>query len=142
MTAPSALSAGVLSPFTMPGPMKVSFPPDPRRVEHMRRLTAAHLKLIGRIAPDKIQTVQLLVSELVTNAIQHGDQRTDVDLSLTCASPSEVRIEVDDHTSGQPQIQRPGPNDERGRGMLLVAAFAKDWGRADTRTWCTVEVAS
>ncbi|MFI9205324.1 ATP-binding protein [Streptomyces sp. NPDC053048] len=122
--------------------MKVSFPPDTRRVEHMRRLTTAHLKLTGRIAPDKIHTVQLLVSEVVTNAIQHGDQRTNVDLLLTWLSPSEVRIDVDDHASGQPHIQRPGPTDESGRGMLLVAAFAKDWGRVDTRTWCTVEVAS
>ncbi|MFF4701129.1 ATP-binding protein [Streptomyces chattanoogensis] len=117
--------------------MAVSFPPDERRVEHMRRLAAAHLNRFGRIDPEVVHAVQLLVSEIVTNAIQHG-KGADVDFYLTCDPSSEVRIEVDDHSPGAAEVQTPGPNDETGRGLLLVAAFASDWGRTGTRTWCTV----
>ncbi|MGI5530121.1 ATP-binding protein [Streptomyces syringium] len=116
MTLPSALSAGVLSPLATPHPMKVSFPPDPRRVEQMRRLTAAHLKLIGGITPDKIHAVQLLVSELVTNAIQHGDQRTEVDLLLTWASPAKFGS----------RSTTTSPGDRRSRTLARATRAAED----------------
>ncbi|MGA6169079.1 ATP-binding protein [Streptomyces sp. NPDC012600] len=121
-----------------------TFPPEPHRVEHMRRLAAAHLSQIGGIEPDDVRTVQLLVSELVTNAIQHGcpgGEEDRIGFSLAWTPPGTVRIEVDDHSEGLPAVRTSGPGEEGGRGLFLVAAFADRWGRAGTRTWCTLGVA-
>jgi anti-sigma regulatory factor (Ser/Thr protein kinase) len=67
----------------------------------------------------------LLASELVANAIQHA------------GGPIEVRAERDnghlvvqvaDGSSETPRVQRPDPWTERGRGMAMVEAVARDWG--------------
>ncbi|MFF7021370.1 ATP-binding protein [Streptomyces klenkii] len=143
MTPLSVRNAG-LRPPARTSRIGATFPPEAKRVEHMRRLAAAHLNQVGGIEPDDIRTVQLLVSELVTNAIQHGRPESDVeciDFSLTWSPSGTVRIEVDDHSEGQPTKRAPGPDEEGGRGLLLVDAFSDQWGRTGTRTWCTLGVA-
>ncbi|MFD6989178.1 ATP-binding protein [Streptomyces sp. NPDC059943] len=116
------------------------FDAEPRHVETARRVTAAVLAEAGVRDRDAIGTVQLLVSEIVTNAIVHGDANS-VSFQVTCAAAGgEVLIEVDDHSSGAPELREAGPEDEGGRGMRLVTYFARDWGRRGTCTWCTVPV--
>ncbi|WP_187280391.1 ATP-binding protein [Streptomyces sp. IB2014 016-6] len=116
------------------------FGAEPRHVETARRVTAAVLSEAGVGDRDAIGTVQLLVSEIVTNAIVHGDANS-VSFQVTYdAADGEVLIEVDDHSSGAPEVRESGPEDEGGRGMRLVAYFARDWGRRGTCTWCTVPV--
>lgn len=119
----------------------MSFDADPKHVEHARRVTAAVLGEAGVRDREVVATVQLLVSEIVTNAIVHGDANS-VSFQLTCDAVGEVLIEVDDHSSGAPEVREAGPDDEGGRGMQLVSYFARDWGRKGTCTWCTVPVAS
>ncbi|MFD4764889.1 ATP-binding protein [Streptomyces niveus] len=115
----------------------MSFDADPRHVETARRVAADVLGEAGVRDRDAIGTVQLLVSEIVTNAIVHGSADS-VSLRLSCDDGGEVRIEVDDHSPGSPEVREAGPEDESGRGMRLVAHFARDWGRKGTCTWCTV----
>lgn len=117
----------------------MSFDADPRQVETARRVTADVLDEAGVRDRDTIGIVQLLVSEIVTNAIVHGSADS-VSMRLSCDDRGEVLIEVDDHSSGSPEVREAGPEDEGGRGMRLVAHLARDWGRTGTRTWCTVPV--
>lgn len=115
---------------------EMSFDTDPRRVEAARQVTAAVVGRAGVRDRDVVGTVQLLVSEIVTNAIVHGNANS-VSFQLTCDAAGEVLIEVDDHSSGGPEVREAGPDDEGGRGMQLVSFFARDWGRKGTCTWCT-----
>ncbi|MFI6083304.1 ATP-binding protein [Streptomyces sp. NPDC051217] len=117
----------------------MSFDAQSRHVEVARRVTAAVLGEAGVRDRDTIGTVQLLVSEIVTNAIIHGDANS-VSFRITCDTDGEALIEVDDHSSGSPEVREAGPEDEGGRGMRLVTYFARDWGRKGTCTWCTVPV--
>lgn len=129
---------------TWRGPMRsahsaMSFDADPRRVKAARRMTAAVLGRAGVRDRDVVGTVQLLVSEIVTNAIVHGNANS-ISFQITCDTVGDVLIEVDDHSSGAPEVQEAGPDDEGGRGMQLVTYLASDWGRKGTRTWCTYAV--
>ncbi|MFD5749907.1 ATP-binding protein [Streptomyces sp. NPDC127033] len=115
----------------------MSFDADPRHVENARRVTKAVLGKAGIRDRDTVGTVQLLVSEIVTNAIVHGNANT-VSFQLTCDAEGQVLIEVDDHSSGNPEVREAAPDDEGGRGMQLVTFLADDWGRKGTCTWCTL----
>ena len=74
----------------------------------------------------------LLLSELVTNAIQYGGAGSQETVQVRLASsPERVRVEVFD-----PGANGSGPRDrveERGGyGLLLVDRLSDDWGRQDT----------
>jgi anti-sigma regulatory factor (Ser/Thr protein kinase) len=72
-----------------------------------------------------IELAVLLVSELVTNAVVHAPGG----ISLTVHTDAHwVRIEVEDQEPSHP-IVRPATQDQlNGRGLLVVAKLATDWG--------------
>jgi anti-sigma regulatory factor (Ser/Thr protein kinase) len=84
-------------------------------------------------------TIELVVSELVTNAVQacmDQDKRpcyTD-DYGLACihlrlsTDREATLIEVWDENFRLPEPNRPGLDDESGRGLMLVDALAERWG--------------
>ncbi|MET4923595.1 ATP-binding protein [Streptomyces sp. PSRA5] len=116
--------------------LNISFRPHTRRVAHLRRVTGALLRE-GGIGQDAVETAQLLVSEIVTNAVVHS--RTErVRFSLSYDRSGDVLIEVDDGSPARIEVRDPETDDETGRGILLVAALARAWGRRGTCTWCTV----
>ncbi|WP_405798107.1 ATP-binding protein [Streptomyces sp. NBC_01506] len=116
--------------------LSISFRPHTRRVAHLRCITGTLLRE-GGIDQDAVEIAQLLVSEIVTNAVVHG--RTDrVRFSISYDRSSDVLIEVDDGRSVPIEVRNPEADDETGRGILLVAALARAWGRRGTCTWCTV----
>ena len=67
----------------------------------------------------------LVVSELVTNAVQAGCTAAVLSLAV---EGDRVRITVTDDTGGQPRVAHSGPSDVRGRGLAIVAALADSWG--------------
>ncbi|WP_338146405.1 ATP-binding protein [Streptomyces boncukensis] len=69
----------------------------------------------------------LVATELVANAVQHGSGRYLV-FSIERPSRSRVRIRVTNQSRIRPVLQSPGEEETRGRGLLLVAALAIDWG--------------
>jgi len=88
-----------------------------------RRFTEHHGQAWGY--DDVIDDAMIVVSELVTNAIMHA--RSACDLRLKDADHI-LRIEVIDGGHGSPELQRPAPHAEHGRGLLLVSAMCAAWG--------------
>jgi anti-sigma regulatory factor (Ser/Thr protein kinase) len=81
---------------------------------------------------DLADTAELLVSELVTNAIQHvGPGAAETVLRLEYGG-SWLRIEVHDASPHGPQPRTPDWLDESGFGLLLVDALADKWGVEQT----------
>ncbi|MFF8387412.1 ATP-binding protein [Streptomyces kanasensis] len=101
----------------------VCFLPDDCRVRQMRRITAAYLRSRGLLPV--LHTAQLVVSELVTNAIRHG--RGEVGLTVA-AGADGLRIEVSDDNPAPARLRPADEADECGRGLLLVDALATTWG--------------
>ncbi|MBY8888946.1 ATP-binding protein [Streptomyces sp. PTM05] len=90
--------------------------------------------------------VRVVVSELVTNALRHGDGTVVLVVTLDAGiSPAEVLIEVSDSPRGAgawgADASGPGePLATNGRGLMIVARLAHRWGvertRRRTTVWC------
>ncbi|MFG2825161.1 SpoIIE family protein phosphatase [Kitasatospora sp. NPDC048365] len=72
------------------------------------------------------ERAELLVSELVTNAVRVA--RTEVQLQLICTG--KLLVEVSDDNHDMPSLEPVEPFDEWGRGLNLVATLADKWGTA------------
>ncbi|MER7841527.1 SpoIIE family protein phosphatase [Streptomyces sp. NPDC096040] len=97
-------------------------PDEPATVPTVRHLVARQLSEWG-LEP-LVTPVELIVSELVTNAIRHGDGPGRLRLIqhrvLTC--------EVSDTHTGRPRPRHPHTLDEHGRGLFLIAQLSRRWG--------------
>jgi anti-sigma regulatory factor (Ser/Thr protein kinase) len=74
---------------------------------------------------DGIATVQLLVSELVTNAILHTSDVVEVTVTRV---GSGITVEVADRNPSKPVVKRYEQDAATGRGLHLVDALADEWG--------------
>ncbi|MFE2286335.1 SpoIIE family protein phosphatase [Streptomyces sp. NPDC059443] len=97
-------------------------PADPARVCDIR---AAATRQLAHWGLDELAfATELLLSELVTNAIRYGTEPIRVrlvhDRALIC--------EVSDGSSTAPHMRRATNTDEGGRGLFLVAQLARSWG--------------
>jgi hypothetical protein len=83
-----------------------------------------------------IPTTELLVSELVTNAIRYS--RGEVTLRLV--NEKALVCEVLDSSAAMPRLRPAGEQDENGRGLQVVRQLSKRWGARRTPTgkvvWC------
>lgn len=142
MTAPAralkSATADSASDQTFLRGFEVNFLPADCRVRQMRRVTSAHLRLWDLTALR--DTATLAVSELVTNALRHG-QGKPVGLRVT-SSDHELRIEVTDGSPTPARLREAGEAAENGRGLLLVSAVSKEWGVSPdgTMTWCSLAI--
>ncbi|MET8767926.1 SpoIIE family protein phosphatase [Streptomyces sp. NPDC004658] len=87
-----------------------------------RRLAARQLREWG-LEP-LVTDVESLVSELVTNAIRHGDGP----IGLRLIQHRVLTCEVSDTNTGQPRSRHPGNLDEHGRGLHLVGRLSRRCG--------------
>lgn len=69
----------------------------------------------------------LVVSELVSNAIKHAEG-DGIRVTALRLSRRRVRIGVIDRGRGRPTVQDPTGDRESGRGMWLVASLSAAWG--------------
>jgi anti-sigma regulatory factor (Ser/Thr protein kinase) len=82
------------------------------------------------IGDAQLPDVELMVSELVTNAIEHGTPGGHSPLLLEVdAGPRGTRVRVTDEGDGfHPHISEPGSGSYRGRGLLIVDQLSDRWG--------------
>ncbi|WP_327696729.1 ATP-binding protein [Streptomyces sp. NBC_00459] len=128
--------------------------PDPAEVGRARRWARSRLAGSG-VADDEplAETLILLVSELVTNAVVHTGCPAVLRLSFqdVCGTQSGaqgvsggiVRLEVVD-LSARPPVPRHAEGDEtNGRGLELVDGLADRWGWSaegvGKRIWCELD---
>ncbi|GGS77187.1 SpoIIE family protein phosphatase [Streptomyces cinerochromogenes] len=74
-------------------------------------------------------SAELIVSELVTNAIRHARGPISLDLIRT---ENRLICAVSDSSSTSPHMRRARLGEEGGRGLFLVAQFAARWGTRHT----------
>ncbi|MFF4319240.1 SpoIIE family protein phosphatase [Streptomyces sp. NPDC001568] len=98
-----------------------------------RRYTRRTLESWG-VDADTVAGTELIVSELVTNALRYGSPplrlRLIKDRALTC--------EVHDASSTSPHLRHARAVDEGGRGLFIVAQLAQRWGIRYTAAGKTV----
>jgi anti-sigma regulatory factor (Ser/Thr protein kinase) len=101
-------------------------PADPAIVASARRQVAERLANWG--LHDAAFTTELVVSELVTNAIRHAQSP----IQLRLIRDRTLICEVSDGSSTAPHLRRARAFDEGGRGLLLVSRLALRWGSRQT----------
>ncbi|MGX1092948.1 anti-sigma regulatory factor (Ser/Thr protein kinase) [Streptomyces albogriseolus] len=121
--------------------------PDPAEVGRARRWARSRLAGSGIGADEPLaETLILLVSELVTNAVVHTGCPAVLRLSLPGADAAEevtVRLEVADRSGRAPVPRCAGDEATGGRGLALVDGLADRWGwsteGAGKRIWCELD---
>lgn len=108
------------------------FTSTPRGARLARRLVSHRLNDWGHPYSTPVnETLTLITAELTANAVRHGHvPGRDFHVQLTLAEDT-FRIEVTDTRAEKRPPANPPETDslsESGRGMLLVAALADDWG--------------
>lgn len=79
----------------------------------------------GQAVLDLAEDTRLVVSELVTNAVNAGSPEVNVTVAVHRAY---VRLAVDDYVPRRPQKRWAAPEDEHGRGLMIVASLSRAWG--------------
>jgi anti-sigma regulatory factor (Ser/Thr protein kinase) len=115
------------------------FPNRSTSVRLARRFVADQL---SDLAPDLVEVVTLMVSELATNCIRHADADFTVRVQF---ETDRVRVVVADDGPGSPQLRSPTPSEPYGRGLQIVSEFSDEWGfdvspESGTSVWFSVHV--
>ncbi|MGF0176886.1 ATP-binding protein [Streptomyces sp. Marseille-Q5077] len=120
--------------------------PDPAEVGRARRWARSRLAGSGIEADEPLaETLILLVSELVTNAVVHTGCPAVLRLSLQGAAQgcATVRLEVADRSDRAPVPRCVDGDATGGRGLALVDGLADRWGwsseGAGKRIWCELD---
>lgn len=86
-----------------------------------------------------VETAELLVSELVANALMH----TTTPAQLRLVYHHALRLEVSDSSTGTPQRQDAALSDTNGRGLELIHLFSDRWDwhthEIGKTVWCEMD---
>ncbi|MDX2545710.1 SpoIIE family protein phosphatase [Streptomyces sp. WI04-05B] len=107
-------------------------PADPAVVAVARKHVTEQLTRWG--LDEAAFVTELVVSELVTNAIRYGGDP----IQLRLIRDRTLICEVSDASSTSPHLRRARTFDEGGRGLLLVAQLTDRWGTRPTGTGKTI----
>ncbi|WP_240796324.1 SpoIIE family protein phosphatase [Streptomyces sp. RFCAC02] len=113
-----ALDASHVATWDMPG--------DPSSVGRARELVTGRLREWG--LEEAVFTTELVISELVTNAIRHAGGP----IQLRVIRERSLICEVSDTSSTSPHLRRARSMDENGRGLFIVAQLTDRWGTRQT----------
>ncbi|GGP52974.1 ATP-binding SpoIIE family protein phosphatase [Streptomyces abikoensis] len=96
--------------------------PRPQTPRQARRLARRALARWG--LEDLTDGVELLVSEVITNAVRYAERP----ITLRLLRTDVLRCEVGDDVPQLPRLRQARPSDEGGRGLYLVNKMARRWG--------------
>jgi anti-anti-sigma regulatory factor/anti-sigma regulatory factor (Ser/Thr protein kinase) len=112
--------------------------PTPDAPSRARGFTAATCAQ-WRVPAAAEQSLQVIATELVTNAVVHAGTPLVVVLRR---SHRTIKIAVIDQDERLATLRRVDPSSVSGRGLMLVEAFASTWGCAETTrgkcTWASI----
>ncbi|MEU0074920.1 SpoIIE family protein phosphatase [Streptomyces sp. NPDC006332] len=120
----AALDAGKVRTWQLPR--------DPAAVAGARQMVGEQLADWGLTGAEF--ATELIVSELVTNAVRYGADP----VVLRLIRDSTLICEVSDGSSTAPHLRRARVFDEGGRGLMLVAQIADRWGTRQIPTGKTI----
>ncbi len=111
----------------MAGQTERTFDADSRTPSQARGFAKAALpELIGGRVPQALyDDVELIVSELITNAVRAGSPSIHLALSY---ERTRVVLRVSDRAVGWPHERSSAATDPGGRGLPLVSALSAAWG--------------
>ena len=105
-------------------PVPIMLPPAPQSASVARSLLRNALR--DHLPPDTLADVELLSTELVSNAVAASADPCVI--SVTVPEPDVVRISVADTTRRPPITSHPDLLSEGGRGMQILERLALRWG--------------
>lgn len=115
-----------------------SFPNQASAVAAARSFVLGALPHLAQTTRERIE---LMVSELTTNAVKHADSPFNV---TVVTDVDRVRVEVNDEGEKAPVPRHPAPTDASGRGLVIVQALADEWGvdvhDGDKTVWFSLRV--
>ena len=123
------------------GVASIDLPPERSAAAQARRFVREVCASWGLIH-EVIDDIELLVSELVTNAVLHA--RSAALLTIEHFG-DRIRVTVSDSSSIPPRLRDYGPEAATGRGVFLVDRLARAWGvdaedGAGKRVWFEIAV--
>lgn len=103
------------------------FPNEPQAVRAARKFAVHEL---SGYAPELLDVVELLVSELAGNCVRHTNSDFEVSVS---SDRRRIRVTVSDRGAGRPVVQHVDTSAVAGRGLALVEALSSSWGVRTSR---------
>ncbi|AQS66365.1 SpoIIE family protein phosphatase [Streptomyces pactum] len=103
-----------------------TLPPDGKAAGQAR--TAVREQLVKWGLDDLVDSTELVVSELVGNALRYGNAPGE----LRLLRHERLSVEVSDSGPDLPQIQHADVSDESGRGLQLINMLCRRWGSCRT----------
>jgi anti-sigma regulatory factor (Ser/Thr protein kinase)/GAF domain-containing protein len=103
--------------------LTLPLPADPKAASLARAATLRQLKA-WHIGDEDAFTAELMVSELVGNAIRYGAPP----IRLRLVLDRRLTYEVSDAANSAPHLKHARTADEGGRGLFIIASIAESWG--------------
>ncbi|MCX4553955.1 SpoIIE family protein phosphatase [Streptomyces sp. NBC_01500] len=106
---------------------------DPREVARARQIVRD--QLLDWSLPGAVESAELMVSELVTNAVKHSRTHR---IGLRLVRTAALLCEVSDDEPAPAALLDASDQDEFGRGLRVVSSLAREWGTSATAHGKTV----
>ncbi len=98
-----------------------------REMEAPRTARALLREALAEEQPEAIEVAVLLTSELVANAVVHGQGEAVLEITYAPAR-GLLRVRVSDHSHEVPVLRQPSLSREHGRGIAIVEHLSSCWG--------------
>jgi anti-sigma regulatory factor (Ser/Thr protein kinase) len=116
--------------------VSVSFAPEPGSVKAARDVAGELLREAGH-SDEFLFALRLVVSELMTNAVEHGSPGEQIHLELTLYR-DHAYVSIHNVGAGVDMTKLRKGRPDRGRGLEIVAALSDRWGIDSSRAGTTM----